>query len=510
MTGVCLGLAVSAWALSSGSDPAPAGASGGSAVSGGSVVVGVAQPWEPVDPLFTASTIDEDIDSSVFGSLFQLTSSGQLKPELATKITASNELKTYTITLRQGVKFQDGTPFNAAAVVFNLQRVSNPANGCRCYTAVKDIASVSAQSNSTVLVQLNAPDVTFPNTMSSQAGMMASPTAARSEGQNFAERPIGAGPFKFQSQTPGNSITLAKWKGYWDAPRPYLNSVTYRLLADSNSRSASIQSGAIQIDQNVGAAQLATIQSDSAVKVDHLSGLGTTFVQFQTKNSPFTDVRARDAVTYATNPKSINHALYSGLETTGIQSPWTPASWAYPGKRVANYPTYNLAKAKQLVKQLGGLSFTFSIPNTSGAIDLAEALQSQWAAAGIKANISEQDTLTLIDNSSAGKFQAMLYQWIGSYEPDNNVDPFFATGGLSNAVKLSDPVVDALLSAERSTSSRPERQAIFSKMAARLAQDAPYDYLMVNSVWLGYSDTVHGVVALKNGGFNLSQAWISG
>lgn len=488
--------------------PTAGGASATTPKSGGSLAIGVEAAWSPIDPLSVGSFTDHDVAFAVFAPLFQVQPNGTLAPDLALSYSVSSNGKTYTIQLRHGVTFQDGTPFNAAAAVFNLQRVSDKANHCKCYASIKDVSSVTAAGNYTVIVTLSAPDASFPTSLSDVAGMMASPTAVRAEGQSFGQHPVGAGPFKFQSEVPGNSVTFVKWNGYWDKPRPYLDSVTFKTISDADSRFASLQSGTIQDDEDIIPTQIATGQSSSNLKVESLGGVGTYFIEMQNAVAPFNSLLARQALTYATDPGPINNALFDNKYTLGIESPWTPQSWAYPGANVPGYPAYNLAKAKALVSQLGGLSFTLTIRNDPTTIAMAQALQSQWAQAGIRTTINELENLTLVADSAAGKYQAMIYRWQGSYDPDGNVSVFFSTGSPQNSDKLSDPEVDSLIAQERAATTESARKPILLELAKQLAADDPQIYLWAADWWRASVKDLHGVPKLANNNIILSGAWL--
>lgn len=505
----CGGNSSKSTAAATGSTAPGAPAAASSPKSGGSLSIGVEAVWHPIDPLDATTFTDHDVSMAVLAPLFDLGPGGTLQPDLATGYTAQNGNKTYVITLRKNVTFQDGTPFNAQAVVFNLERDANPANACKCLVDLKDLSSVVATDPTTVTVNLTHPDSTFPSLMADSPGMMASPTALQQEGKGFGLHPVGAGPFKFVSEVANSSITLAKWPGYWNAPKPYLDSVTFKVIPDVSTRLASLQSGAIQDDEDIEPTEISTVQSASNLKVESLGGVGTFFVEFQNQRAPLDNVLARRAVTYATNPQVINTALFAGKATTGIESPWTPQSWAYPGPNVAGYPAYDLAKAKQLVQQLGGLSFTLSIRNDATSVAIGQALQSEWAAAGIKVQLNELQNLALVKDSQTGKYQAMLYRWAGNYEPDGNVSTFFRSGSPLNSVKLNDPVVDQLLTQEREAATQAARKPIFQSLAVQLAKDIPEEFLFAADWWRASVSSLHGIPKLANNWMELQGAWLS-
>jgi ABC-type transport system substrate-binding protein len=334
--GVCVaGLALASACSSSANSSGPSGSGSspgsnpgsGSApanvTNGGSLTVGLEADWGSIDPLTAGAISSQDVAYAVFDTLLTVQPDGTLKPSLAESYTASPDAMTYTLKLRPGVTFQDGTPFDAAAVKFNLLRVADPKNACPCIADVSPLKSVDTPDSMTVVINLSIPDEAFPTAvLAASAGMMASPTAVQSEGKDFGTHPVGAGPFKFDSEVASNTVTLKAWPGYWDAANRHLDSVTFKVLTDEQARFASLQSGAIQVAENVSATSLKQAQGAAGLTVQDLGALGTNFVAFDMSKPPFNDVRARQAVTYATNPAVIDSALYGGIYDQPLESPW--------------------------------------------------------------------------------------------------------------------------------------------------------------------------------------------
>lgn len=510
----CGGTSASKSNSSSQGGAAPSGsaaASPGKPHYGGNLVVGLEADWHPIDPLTGLALDDGGVQSAVYNSLFDLTATDAVQPELATGFTVSANGLSYTLTLRQGVNFQDGTPFNAQAVVFNLERDLNPANHCGCLSALAPIQSVTATGPYTVAVTLKSPYADLPTVLGGFSGMMVSPTAVAKYGATYPLHPVGTGPFEFQSEVVGHSVTFTRWPGYWQKGLPYLNSVTFESITNPSASYASLVSGSIQDAENLSATEFKEAQTNPNVKIQTYNGSGTVFTMMQVQQAPFNNRLARLAVAYATNSAQLNKDLpiCQGL-CPPVESPFTPAMWAYPGANVPGYPAYNLAKARALVKQLGGLSFTMAIQAANPAtLEYAEAEVSQWAQAGIQVSLTQQDQVTLINNATNGNFQAMLFRWQGGFDPDQNVYQFFHCGSSLNNVHMCDPQLDKLLDAGRAPLSQSARKAIYGQVAQRLAYDMPYDFLYY-SVWKRLmSLNLHGVAPLPNDWFVATNAWLS-
>jgi len=477
---------------------------------GGNMVVDLEANWNPIDPLDARAIDDGDVQSAVYNTLFNISTTGIVGPELATKYTVSGNGLTYTLTLRKGVLFQDGTPFNAQAVVFNLDRLLNPSNDCPCLSEIDPIHSVTAVGSYTVIIRLSSKYADLPTVLGGFPGEMVSPSAVAKYGASYGLHPVGTGPFKFESQVADHSVTFVRWSGYWQKGLPYLNSITFQVATNPAADYDSVQSGVVQDDENTSDVQVKEAATNPAVKVKKFTGLGTVFVEFNEEHAPFNNRLARLAVAYATNDAILNEDLpICGGNCPPVEEPFTPASFVYT-PHVSGYPTYNISKAKQLVKQLGGLSFTFAIaagdPPTT---EFAEALISQWNQAGIKASISQFDQVTLINNNLSGNYQAMLYRWQGGYDPDQNTYQFFYCGSTVNSAHVCDTTLDTLLAEGRSTTNVSERKIIYGKVSQELAHNMPYDFLYY-SVWHRIeSANLHGIPSLPNDYFNATSAWLS-
>src|SRR6185437_11999350 len=211
-------LAVAAAVLCSG----PASAAEPTPTPGGEAVFGLEADWHPMDPLRADAVDDADVDYAIYDTLLKVTPGGEIKPGLATGYTVSQDGLTYELTLRPGLKFQDGTPLDAAAVKFNLERELDPKNDCWCRAFISSIASVDAKDKEHVVLHLAKPYAPLPYTLASIfGGLLASPTAIQKYGKDYGNHPVGAGPFRFVSQQTGNYVTVERWDGYWEKGYPH-------------------------------------------------------------------------------------------------------------------------------------------------------------------------------------------------------------------------------------------------------------------------------------------------
>jgi peptide/nickel transport system substrate-binding protein len=475
--------------------------------AGGTAVFGLEADWHPLDPLRADAVDDADVDYAIYGTLFRISPRGAIEPDLATGYTVSEDGLTYDIALRHGVKFQDGTPFDAAAVKFNLDRELDPKNDCWCRSFISAIASVETKGNDHVILHLKKAYAPLPYALGGIfGGLVASPTAIENYGRDYANHPVGAGPFRFVSQEAGNYVTVERWPGYWRKGGPYLDKVTFRAIPDAQARYSSLLAGSIQSDENAAFREVVAAKQNKSVVVQAIPGLGTTFIMFDVRKPPFDNVVARRTVGFATDFAAIDKGLYHDLYTP-VQSPFPPASWAHQ-KNVPGYPAYDPAKAKALLKKLGGLAFTLSIVNSPDVLQLAEALQSEWKAAGMHVNIKQEDQVTLINDAHDFGFQAAGYRWRGAFDPALEVTPFFACNASFNHSGLCDKPLDALLQQGVAERDKAKRLAIYHQVDARLAELFPYDFLYAADWWRLHTPKLHGIPPMPDNALDLVNAWL--
>jgi peptide/nickel transport system substrate-binding protein len=226
-----------------------------------------------------------------------------VQPKLAVSWSHSDDFKTWTFKLRSGVKFQDGTPFNAAAVKANFDRQKDPANKCSCAFYIANITSVETPDDLTVVYNLTAPSPNFAAiaTLASSNNVVQSPTAWKTKGDDYNRNPVGTGPYMLKSWVAGDRLVLERNPDYWDKGRVFLDRIVLKPLPDAQSRFASLQSGEADViyeDEN-DSDNIKKAQNDPKLKVLTYTGSGAAVDAFNTKVEPFDDIRVRQALVMA-------------------------------------------------------------------------------------------------------------------------------------------------------------------------------------------------------------------
>jgi peptide/nickel transport system substrate-binding protein len=314
--------------------------------------------WDPATNPNTIPGIQSDRFNALYGTLMYLDSKGQLQPGMAQSLT-SKDFKVWTLKLRPGVKFTDGTPYDAAAVKFNWDRIAAPTSAAvaRLFASSFDTKVVNA---TTLQITLNdRPDPTLGQRVAELLGFIASPASLKSAGASYTN-PVGAGPFKLDSWQAGVQETMVRNPGYWEKGKPYLDKITWRYVQDPAQRVATVVQGGAQY-MNGYSFQFLNELKNSGFTADRVPAGGLRMFMFNMRRAPFKDVRARRAVALAVNSTELVRSLTQDPEATSWRSVFAKSSPFYSDKLLL--PTQNLTQAQQLVDQVttGGKDLEFTI-----------------------------------------------------------------------------------------------------------------------------------------------------
>jgi peptide/nickel transport system substrate-binding protein len=483
-----------------GSGASPGTASGAS--SGSVTVIEVSTLWPSLDPPRDPDVgLDLALMNAIYGQLFTMNPSGAIVPGLASGYTVSSDGLTVTINVRPGVKFQDGTPFNAQAVLANFQRDIDPKNACTCSSELAPVKSMSVAGDS-VVMHLKAPDPTFIESITDDApDWVPSPTALSKEGlQQFGQMPVGAGPFQVSSNVASSKLVLKGYSGYYATGKPHLASLTFEGLPNDQAAYAALQSGSAQLIQGLTTPGIIQ-QAKQQFNVTMVPGTQAYEVTFNSSHPPFNNPLAREAVAYATDPAQI---LQSASASIGVvtQSVTGPGG-LFNELTVPGFRTYDLAKAKALVKQLGGLNVTLFYGNNSAVnVDGGEALGREWESAGINVKLEP-----ILPSDSVALYKS---PWQVTYTVAGGVDPTIGYGGL--AVRFgsgglfsgtADKNLDAMIAQATTEGDATQRAATFKSIFQYISQQQYAVPLFAQSSAILMAKNVTGLSVSPNEGAGL-------
>lgn len=464
-----------------GGDSSEPGANG-APKHGGTVVISAngAASLDPVSPVWPNGT---SYGYQIYGSLFRPGGSGgsELEPELATGYTYSPDFKTLTIKLRENVKFQDGTAFNADAVAFNIKRDAEPTSTLAQYFTTLD--SVEAPDASTVVLHLKQPT---PHLIyifaSTNAAFVVSPTALQNLGaEKFGLMPIGAGPFKVVKNNPTIEQDLKAWSGYWDADHRYLDGLKFlKVSVDPSVQYSQLSSGSLQSWSANGAYGVPSIlnQAKNNKKISFHQGDNLTylFLPVNTSKPPFDNEAARQAIDYCTDRESI---------AKNVQEGWAKPAYVLAGTSMRYYPSsgsgsvddkiaaakalmpyqYDPEKGAALVKSLPGGELNFEFNVLQGRTQsVATALAQQWAECGIHANLKVVAFAEAFESYTTGNYQLSTSLTGGVFQPDITILPYSTSNGSYNKYGLHSSDLDNLFSQAAATSDETKLPGIWSQI----------------------------------------------
>jgi peptide/nickel transport system substrate-binding protein len=449
--------------------------------------------WTSLDPLTNPSAgINHDLMNAVYGRLFRRGADGRVAPDLAAGDQVSPDGREVRITLRPGVRFSDGSPLDAAAVVFNLRRDLARAGACSCRQNFAAVSSVSAATSATVVLHLARRDPSILQAfIDAPPNWIVSPTALRKLGQAaFGLRPVGAGPFVVSRNVLSSRLDLAANPAYRRAGRPRLKRLTFLSIANDQSAYAALRTGQAQIYMNFGTPALLG-QMRRRFRVVPQPATQTEAVNLDPETVPFDDHRAREAIYYATDPQAINEHLFGGAGRLS-QAPGGPGDLFW-NPTVAGYRTYAPERARALVRQLGGLSFTLTTIATPIQVPLAEALQSQWRAAGMDVRLAVLTIPQAVEETEKGRTQA-LSTLVGSYDPSllPGIGASYSSTGPFSLVR--DPALDRLIDAAKAEPGRAATNRRYQGISTYLSRQAYAPYLFTAPAWNVVAPHVTGVV----------------
>lgn len=478
---------------------------------GGVLNVGLEADFPGFDPLTMGALVERMVAMSFYETLMDMNAQGEIVPHLAQSLKVSEDGTSYTLTLRTDIKFHDGTPLDAAAVVFNFRRLMDPANGCRCQADIVGVKNVEATGPYTVVFTLKTPDAAFPAVLADVPGIETSPTAirkAQEAGRKYGDTPVGTGPFRLLEWKRGVSLKVERNPDYWQKGLPYLDGVVYRPIPDEQTRMASLTAGDIQLSavpsaQDVAAAKAGTTRA----QLVESPGLGTVFAMFNAQRTPTNDPRVRQALFHATDRALILKTLLRGVFPLANQ-PFGPGLAA--GRQDVKFPAYDPAKARALIKEYGKpVKFTFSVSATPDSVQMAQVLQQMWQKVGIEVKIEQLEQLQLIGKAIKHDFDGMYFRWPGRGDPDLNVYPFFNSKSTRNYTQYANPEMDRLLEVGRRTFDPKARLATYTQIAQLLADDGTYLFLYPSTNFFLTSRKLQGLPTVPDGLPRVGQVWLA-
>jgi peptide/nickel transport system substrate-binding protein len=442
--------------------------------SGGTLRVGFTFDPATLDPHKGVAGTEHNILFSIYDTLVTYDKDLNEQPQLAESWEVRDP-QTYVFKLRRGVTFHDGTPFDAAAVKWNIERHLDPSTASMVRGQLAVVKALEIVDDHTITFHLHHPSATLPMILADRGGMMVSPSAVQQLGEDFGRKPVGTGPFKLTEWTTNVRLVLEKFDGYWDPRHAHLDSIVFQILRDVTVRTANLRAGKIDLAYMVAQKDLAALGRDRNLRVD--KRITTEFYKgFMNKGrEPMSNTALRQALSYALDREAILKGVFLGQGEVA-QGPLPSWHWAYDPE-LAREKGYrrDLGKARAKLKEAGfpdGLRVEGITPNEDPWRQLGEVVKAQFAEIGVELNAPLVDRAETRIFFQQGKGDVYVSRWTGRGEADMTITENYHSKGAFNVGNYAVPGLDALIEQARGTFDRAERTKLYRQIQATVAEQA--------------------------------------
>jgi peptide/nickel transport system substrate-binding protein len=491
----------------------------GQPAQGGNLVYERQAETQTLDPLNILNG-NGDIFSYnlIYGGLVRSDPNGgtNLEPALADRWKISSDGRTYTFHLRPGIKFSNGQPVTAEDVAWTLNRFGNPKVNAAMSSVAIGYGNATVVDPSTVRVKLAKPVSAFLYNISIWPAFILPKDLVEKQGKAFYKHPVGTGPFMVKEYVKGSHITFVRNPNYWEAGKPYLNSVRFNFATDSNSRILALRGGSAQIMDGVPFSQISSLQADKSVEIQSAKVPLFMGLWLNHARKPFTDINVRKAMQYAFDREKMNKDIFAGLGRIP-NSVLMGLRYDAPYSVVEPYP-YDLEKAKSLMKQSkypNGFSTTLQYPSGYDYYkQLVLLMQQELAAIGIKVKLIEEDPAT-----TTSKFLAIKYDMtfpFPSYTSDVTVPDEYAqfladpSNGLNGFFSnWKDPAIQKMVVKFTTTLSDSERAKQWPEIQKALYEQTPVINVMNLPYVNAHSARTCGTAIDALGSDHLEDTWFA-
>ena len=437
-------------------------------------------------------------------------SNTEVEPCLAESWDISDDGLTYTFHLKQGVKFHDGTDFNAEAVKYNIDRQTINKTEDMLYAdfVYGDVAECNVIDDYTVEIKLTKASTPFLNNLAMSLGApMVSPTACEAAGNNLNEAPCGTGPYKFVRWDKNEAVVLERFDDYW-GDKGVSKEIVFRTITDNSARVVALTNGEVDIIDGIDANVVDQITAAGCL-LNKTEGMNINYLAYNTER--ITDPEVRKALSQAVNVPELVQSLYRGYasQATSILPSFMPGYSADVTQTEYNPEEAQKVLADKGVTELHMLAYTNPRPyNTATGQTLAEALQGYWSKVGITCTIDAYDWTTYKEKIGTGDYDVCLYGWIGDNgDPDNFLNLLDSDDIEINLAQYHDEEYSQMLAAAASLPNGDERNAAYGEMEQKIADENVWLPISHQENLAAYVSNVQNFIYHPTGNTYLSQTY---
>lgn len=490
------------------------GGSSGGAKQGGTLTVAIGIDPDTLDPMRQTTTTVQNIVQMVVETLVRVDSDGKYQPLLATSWQTAPDGMSWTFTLRSGVKFSDGEPFNAAAVKTSLDRVLAPGNTCPLCGLFRSVSSIEAVDDTHVKLDLKKPVAPLLGLLTEVTFGIIAPNAIAqgSDGYKDQEKPVGTGPYTLTERVKGDHVTLTRNDQYW-GNKPSYKMQLFKIVPEAASREALVRAGQADVILLPPVSDVPAMQSDSHLKVILAPGDRTIFLAFNTQDPTQTLIQkpeVRQALNYAVNKDQIIKSILFGAASP-MDAPMASSLFGYC--KIGSYP-YDPNKAKSMLQAAGATNLSVKFVSPTGRyiqdFQAAQAIANDLSAVGVKVQgPSTMDWPTYLGTVNVPPAKASvdlhLLGWAPGFLDASQAMTQFQSSqwppaGLATSY-YQNPEVDSLLAKAGSESDQSARQSDYCSASKQIWSDAPWIFLWVQKFPIVTTSKVTNVQSIPNESF---------
>ena len=488
---------------------------------GGDLIIAELSDAKSLDPHGSNDVQSSNVQSNIYETLIVRDKNGELAPGLAESWTQVDDL-TWEFKLRTGVNFHDGEAFNAEAVKKNFDRILDPEVASPRAFLYEMVSEVKVIDETTVQFVMEYPFSPLLAHLTHNGGGIISPKSIDADyaaitddvkaGSVISTNPVGTGPFVFDSWTPDSELKLVKNENYWGTPAN-IDSVTFKVVPESATRVAEIQSGNAHIIGTVEPAQVANVNASGVATVDEALSSSLTYIGFNTQKEPFNNPLVRQAISKAIDRQTLVDSIYEGYGIPAI-GPLSADIFGYTDD--LNYVEYNIEEAKALLAEAGyadGFSTTIWTNDNPARVNVATVLQQSLKELGIVVEIGVMEFGTYLDKTAAGEHDMFILGWSNATaDADYGLYALFHSsqhGEPGNRSFYTNEKVDELLEAGRREADLTAREGIYKEAMQLLTDDAPMAFVLHPSILTGVANNVSGFYVTSDSMYHLKDVKIT-
>ncbi|WP_108660939.1 ABC transporter substrate-binding protein [Acuticoccus kandeliae] len=485
-------------------------------VRGGTIIASMDLQPKSLDPIMgDAPTSDRYALTQIYEGLVRFDVNGELQPSLATSWEFAPDAQSIVFTLREGVVFHDGTPFDAGVVVANISRVVDPASTAPRSQDLADISGAEALDPMTVRIDLKQPSGAALASLAVEAGMMCSPAAMESSGQDYGRNPVGTGPYRFVEWVGGSHIKLTRNEKYWRAGAdgqqlPYADGVTLRIIPTTAVKMVELMAGGIHIADGVTPRDFAEVEGNPQLRLVAVPPGIAQWMTFNVQKPPFDNIKLRQAVNAAIDRNFLMKAVTRGY---GAVTPtWVPPTdWAFDASIPS--PGFDPALVAKLLAEAGhpnGFSAKLSIIQRDPDTQIAQMIQAQLVQSKINLEIEILERQAWVPKVLGHQHEAAMGRVnVPRADPDHVFGPFFGRGAAQNWSGIDDEALFDVIADARRETDRTRRKELYRVAQEQLIENAYY-------AWLFFRESRHvarvelqNIVVDSGGAWQLGEAWLA-